>query len=117
MSITVTLPTPPPANKIWRPGKRRDGKPAFFARQPYVDWQRAAGWEVKVQAKGARITGRYTCEITVPMRGDVDGRTKAILDLLASIGLTPDDKHCVSVTARKEPGRKDCLVVIAEASS
>src|SRR5208283_3248924 len=59
-------------------------------------WKKTAGWEVQI-AKPAKITGHYTVKLLVPemMRGDVDGRLKFPIDLLVSLGVTPDDRHCV----------------------
>lgn len=111
--ISLVLPTPPSANRIWRTGRRPNGKPITYASPEYRTWLRNAGWEAKMQAVGKpKITGSYRLEIVVGSRGDVDNRIKAVSDLLVDMKITPDDRHCVSVTARKERGRKDCLVVI-----
>lgn len=49
-------------------------------------------------------------EINLPemMRGDIDNRSKAVIDFLASRGVTPDDKHLWKVSIERsrdvEPG-------------
>lgn len=65
-------------------------------------WSRAAK---RIQT--AMLDG-YEAIIHVPerMRGDIDGRIKAILDLFVSIGFTPDDKFCRSVTVFRADTQK-----------
>jgi crossover junction endodeoxyribonuclease RusA len=109
--ITLTIPTPPSVNALY--GRRKDG--GVYLTQKYRAWKREAGWSLLAQHPG-KILGPYTLNIVVPMTGDADNRIKAASDLLVSHGVTADDRHCLSATATKEPGRKDCLVVIRPAS-
>jgi Holliday junction resolvase RusA-like endonuclease len=51
------------------------------------------------------------------MRGDIDGRVKLPLDLLVSLGITDDDRHCIHALVERDPsvpaGR---CIVVAEAA-
>jgi Holliday junction resolvase RusA-like endonuclease len=108
-AIEISLPTPPSLNNLYFnvPGRGR------VKSKRYTAWQ----WEATAaihQQRPEKITGHYTARLRVPLRGDVDGKIKAVLDLLAALQITPDDRFCMSVTATKEP-RKDVLVVLAPA--
>ncbi len=69
--------------------------------------------------RSGRISGAYAVTIRVPkkMRGDVDGRTKQILDVLVAAGVTDDDRYCTRVVAERSvdanPG--DCIVFVEAA--
>lgn len=108
--ITLTIPTPPSTNQLYahRPG-------GVYLTPKYRRWKTEAGWAIQMQKPG-KIKGPYTVELFVPMLGDADNRCKSAGDLLVSMGVTDDDRHCMSITATKEPGRKDCLVVIRPAT-
>lgn len=97
--FVLDLPVPPSVNGLF-PGKTRRFKSA-----KYKAWIEAAGWEIKAQ-KVRPVSGPYaiTIELAETLRGDVDNRTKACLDLLVSHRLTPDDSKAVSVTACRSPG-------------
>lgn len=109
--ITLTIPTPPSVNDLY--GRRKGG--GVYLKPKYRAWKTEAGWAVQMQRPG-KMFGPYTVLLAVPMLGDADNRCKATLDLLVSLGITDDDKHCLSITATKEPGRKDALVIIRPAS-
>jgi Holliday junction resolvase RusA-like endonuclease len=94
-------------------GRRKGG--GVYLKPEYRAWKTEAGWAVQMQRPG-KLTGPYTLMLAVPMVGDADNRIKAASDLLVSLGVTDDDKHCLSAMATKEPGRKDCLVVIRPAT-
>ncbi len=92
------VPLPPPANNAFVnvPGVGRVRSSAYKA------WTESAGLIIKSK-KASPIEGAYSVTIVLPRktRGDVDGRIKGILDVLVSLGLTPDDKHCEEVTCRR----------------
>jgi Holliday junction resolvase RusA-like endonuclease len=80
-----------------------------------TQWKKDAGWLLQSQ-RPARVEGPYRFAIYLPsgMRGDVDGRIKAALDLLVAHGVTSDDKHAVSAFAERSEvvSMGECLVVI-----
>lgn len=86
----IELPLPPPANNAyptnWKT-KRRYLSPRA------VQWQRDAGFLIKA-AKPPRIDGPYRFQILIPEKaqGDADGYIKLPQDLLAELGVTPNDR-------------------------
>lgn len=110
-AIRISLPLPPSVNGLNfnAPGKGR------VRTAVYNEWRRAAGWIV-MTAKPGRIVGPYEITLFVPnsIRSDVDARTKATLDLFASLGVTDDDRHCRRSLAEKSDAvpRGECLVVL-----
>jgi Holliday junction resolvase RusA-like endonuclease len=85
----------------------------------YREWLRQAGWEIKLsEPKPEPIVGMYTAQIVVSskLRGDIDNRVKAVLDLLVSLGLTSDDFYCFksSIERSNEVDIKRCIVTIRE---
>jgi crossover junction endodeoxyribonuclease RusA len=109
--IRLTIPTPPSVNALY--GRRKGG--GVYLKPKYRAWKTEAGWQIMAQ-DWVGIVGPYTLMLAVPMIGDADNRIKAASDLLVSLGVTDDDRHCLSALATKEPGRKDCLVVIRPAT-
>jgi Holliday junction resolvase RusA-like endonuclease len=84
----------------------------------YTGWKAIAGWEIRA-ANPTKISGPYRFTLLLPekLRGDIDNRVKATLDLLVSLGVTPDDSKAVETVCRRDasvkPGR--CIVVVSEA--
>lgn len=121
--VILHLPICPPLNHLFcnLPYRRgRDGKQSGGGRartQRYRAWVQAAGWDV-AQAKAAPIAGPVKVEIAVPMgmRGDLDGRAKAAIDLVVEHGLIEDDDRVHELLMRRAPemqaGRM--LVVVRE---
>jgi Holliday junction resolvase RusA-like endonuclease len=108
--IVFDLPLPPSVNSLYlnKPGVGRIKAPSYRL------WCNEAGLEAKIQKlgwdyqvlaawQGIILDQKYRLTIDVPenMRGDIDNRNKAVLDLLVNLGLTPDDRHCQSVTVRR----------------
>jgi crossover junction endodeoxyribonuclease RusA len=114
----IILPVPPSVNALFANGKAGRGR---FKTTKYKQWIELATWEFYRQRKSvARILGPYTIEIRLPhnMRGDVDNRTKAMLDLLVDLGVTDDDRYCQQCVAVRDPQRvSDCEVVVRSASA
>lgn len=110
-TIRIQLPLPPSINGSYAnvPGKGRVATPAL--RQ----WKKDAGWMLQSQ-RPARVEGAYRFAIYLPSytRGDVDNRTKCVMDLLVAHGITPDDRHAVSAFAERSEvvSMGECLVVI-----
>jgi Holliday junction resolvase RusA-like endonuclease len=109
MTIEINLPTPPSANNLFvnvpRKGRVKSKRYAAWT------WEAAAAIH---QQRPEKITGHYTARLRVPMRGDADNRAKPVLDILCALGVTPDDRFCMSLSVTKE-ARKDVLVVLAPA--
>lgn len=95
----IAITTPPSVNALYV--NKRRGR----AKSPrYRQWIQLAGMEVLEQRrKITRISGPYSVLIKVARetRGDIDNRAKACLDLLVSMGITEDDKHCQKVTIER----------------
>lgn len=93
----LTLPVPPSVNALYAnvPGKGRVKTAAYRA------WLTEAGWAVRAQ-RPVPIVGEYELHIEVARnkRRDLDGYLKAPSDLLVSLGIIPDDRHCVVLSAR-----------------
>lgn len=95
--VILKLPPPPSTNGLFATVGRRRIKSRRYRR-----WLNAAGWELVAQRPGT-IAGPWQVDIALPagLRGDVDGRIKAVLDLLVKHGVTADDRHCQRVTIAK----------------
>lgn len=115
--IVASLPIPPSANALKR-NSRHSRRP--FDSKAYREWKATAGKELQAM-RLSPVTGRYHFILRLPqkMRGDVDNRLKAALDLFRALHLTDDDRHAVSATAVRcddvQPGQ--CLVVITQDST
>jgi len=118
MSFRIELPLPPSANSLYlnsnAPGRRRRRSPEYHA------WL----WEAAIavgfrSGRAIQVVGPYSLRVLLPekMRGDCDNRLKAVSDFLVSLKFTPDDRHCMRVSAERDssvpPGR---CVVLAEAA-
>ena len=110
--IAFTLPPPPSVNNLFVTVGRKRVKSAR-----YRSWQHTAGWELQAQRPG-RISGPWTCEITLPVRtrADADNLAKPILDLLVAHGVTDDDRHCRKVSVEKT-GETDAVVITVRAAT
>jgi Holliday junction resolvase RusA-like endonuclease len=92
--LEFTLPVAPPANNLFfnAPGRGR------IKTTRYRDWIKLADDYYLLQAlqRREKITVPFACKMTFPknLRGDIDGRIKAVLDWMVSRNLTIDDKHC-----------------------
>lgn len=98
--IEVRLPLPPSVNAMYTnvPGKGRRKTTR------YKEWIETAGWQLKLQ-RPAKIFGKYDFSVLVPdaMVGDIDNRQKALLDLLVTHKVIPDDRHARSVSICRTP--------------
>lgn len=107
--ITLVLPVPPSTNNLFATvGRKR------IKSQRYRDWLADAGFYLMQQTfeKGT-IIGAYTMDIRVPMkvRADVTNLLKAPEDLLVSIGVLPDDKHCFRASIERAD-IEDCEITV-----
>lgn len=92
--VTLTLPFPPSANRLWRTGKGRT-----YLDPKYKDWkdEAFACYLQQKRAAGQPIKGHFTYHLTLDEKKrkvarDGDNRNKAALDFLQSVGLIEDDK-------------------------
>lgn len=112
----VTLSWPPSANALFRnvPGKGR------VRTKEYARWAGVAGWELKAQ-RPRKFTGpvEVVVELNPPTRHalDLDNRNKALLDLLVTHQVIPDDstKFVRSVTAKVVETGAPCTVIVRPA--
>jgi Holliday junction resolvase RusA-like endonuclease len=92
----ISMPIPPSVNNLFANGKKGRGR---FKTSQYKAWITEAGLQVKSQHP-LPVHGKYKLFLTLPkIRGDCSNRVKAAEDLLVSLGLIDDDRHCVLVTA------------------
>lgn len=84
--------------------------------QAYRAWQTAAHYAVILQQPGNRMVRppyRVTISLPTNMRGDIDNRIKATLDLLTRVCAITDDVKVLDLTVRKNcatPGK--CAVMV-----
>ncbi|WAL80970.1 RusA family crossover junction endodeoxyribonuclease [Pandoraea sp. XJJ-1] len=91
-SLSLELPMPPSANRIWRNGAGRNYRSA-----EYMRFIRAVS--VAVVAAGAPTFGDKRLEVHIRLhpatraRQDIDNRVKACLDALTHAGVMDDDSQ------------------------
>jgi len=109
--LTLRLMLPPSANKLFF--NARKGRVKTDA---YRGWRNDAVRSIFAQSTPPReITGPYRVTIDLPlkMRGDIDNRMKAALDALVVAGVLSDDKHVMTLIARRVLQAKDiCLITV-----
>lgn len=99
--MVLRLPIPPSVNALYA-NVRHVGRVKTRA---YRDWLLQADGYYLMQKRGLTpLEGKYSFIMRVPanMRGDVDGRLKAILDFLVSRNLTSDDSQCWSSKVERD---------------
>lgn len=112
--ITLVLPVPPSTNNLFATAGRRRIKS-----QRYRDWLEEAGFYLMQQTfKQGEIEGAYEMRLRVPLkcRADVTNLFKAPEDLLVSIGVLPDDKHCFRASIERADV-EDCEVTVMAVGS
>lgn len=92
--VTLTLPFPPSANRLWRTGNGRT-----YLSPQYRDWKDSAfaSYLQQKRVAGEPVQGAFTYHIVLDEKKrkqarDGDNRSKAVLDFLQSVGLIEDDK-------------------------
>lgn len=110
--IVLDLPTPPSVNRIWRANKA--GPKRVSLSREYVSWQKSAdALSLQLgQFRGLKtIVGKFEAEITLKrVQGDLDNRTKGVLDWLQSRGVIVDDKYCERLTVSWGDAPTGCRV-------
>ena len=97
----IELDTPPSANAIHTP-MTIAGKPRKVRSPEYKAWIRAAGWQVKAAHREPlppKAPFAILIVANIGRQRDVDNLIKPVLDLLAGVGMTPDDKYCDAAVA------------------
>jgi Holliday junction resolvase RusA-like endonuclease len=98
--IIIDLPTPPSVNRIWR--ANRAGPKRVSISKEYESWKRSAdALSMQLgQFRGLKtIVGKFEAEIILKrVQGDLDNRSKGVLDWLQSRGVIADDKYCERLT-------------------
>jgi len=104
MAVSVTLPFPTSANRLWRSTKA-SGKPHLSSE--YVAWREAARRAIPMSAIG-KITGKHSIEIVADRpdrrKRDIDNLCKATLDALKGNkfmkGVIEDDSDTEALSIR-----------------
>jgi Holliday junction resolvase RusA-like endonuclease len=107
-AITISVTLPPSVNSLYLlRGRKR------VPSRRYSEWRHEAGWELKRQ-RPTPIDGPWTASIVLPadMRGDIDNRAKALLDLLVLHRIVPDDRHCTALNISKDGLRGSGYAVV-----
>lgn len=115
MTIRLTLPVPPSLNNLYA----NNPKGGRFKTRDYRRWIKSANDHLMLQVrswKGREIKGPavVTIRVAKAMRGDVDNRAKAPVDLLVAAGITADDSknHTVTVTRDDTLPLCQCVVTV-----
>ena len=98
MNVTLDLPYPPSANRLWRTYRGRVCKS-----REYKDWLVVAGFAARSQGL-TEVVGPYKISINATRpdkrRRDLDNIIKPVSDLMQSIGVIKNDSDCELLTAR-----------------
>ncbi len=98
MTVELTLPYPPSANRLWT----RTSK-GMRKTDTYSAWLKVAGYMALAQKQPA-VIGPYKMSIQAMRpdrrRRDIDNIIKSVSDLLQSVGVIEDDCDCEMVSAR-----------------
>lgn len=113
--VVLSFTLPPSVNKAWR--NIEDGKGRVRS-DAYKSWILTCCTAL-CDARLARVDGPYSCLIEARRPAgakgalrDVDNLIKPMLDVLKNTGMTPDDRHCMEVTARWTGMRGDGGIVV-----
>jgi crossover junction endodeoxyribonuclease RusA len=95
VTINLTLPYPPSANRLWRSSRGRVHKST-----EYTNWLNHAGYVARAQRPG-KICGPYRIWISAvapdKRRRDLGNLEKPISDLLQSLGIIDDDSNARAI--------------------
>lgn len=113
--MILVLPIPPALNNMYVNINGR-GRARSAA---YNSWMDEADVCVLQQRKAIKkVTGPYEVSIKLPrsMRGDIDGRGKAVLDYLVKRAVTPDDEYCERIVLERSSEVEDsfCHVTVED---
>lgn len=95
MTVTLTLPYPPSANRLWRNSRGRMHKST-----EYSNWLNHAGYVARSQRPG-KVSGPYQLWIRAvapdKRRRDLGNLEKPLSDLLQSLGVIDDDSNARAI--------------------
>lgn len=113
--IVIDLPMPPSVNRIWRANKA--GPKAVSISPEYKKWKAHADSLAlsMAQFRGLKtIVGPFEAKIVLQrQRGDLDNRSKGVLDWLQSRGVIADDKFCERLTLEWGEAPHGCRVTVS----
>lgn len=97
-ALTVTLPYPPSANRMWRHVGSKVLRSAEYER-----WRKACTLIIKAETRGNGLLGPYTLSLAIGRpdrrRRDIDNLIKPVGDVLVLAGAVVDDCDCQRVEA------------------
>jgi len=108
----ICLPMPPSVNGLFA----NSGKRGRVRTPAYAKWARAAHWTIISRCPQPRLVPPpYTVRISLPivMRGDLDNRVKAVLDVLVKSGVMDDDSHVMDLRVIRELSEAECWVTVS----
>ncbi len=110
-AVTVDLPYPPSANRLWRVVK---GKPIKSAE--YRGWLESAAWLVKAATGPRGLKGPYGLSVAAgrpdKRARDLDNLLKPLSDAMKAGGAIRDDSDCQKIEARWESGLTGVRVTV-----
>lgn len=109
MTVVLSIPVPPSSNNLYGNKRSKSGKRSGrYKTRAYENWIDRAGWEVVSQRTNVdRVSGPYRLLLELPrIRGDADNRMKAASDLMVSLGIVDDDRHCLECRVTIDRGTK-----------
>jgi Holliday junction resolvase RusA-like endonuclease len=110
-TVTVVLPLPPSANRIWRVGENGQVHRA----SAYRGWLKTVGWECLIAKATGRVPGFYALRVTVPeMRKDPDNILKPTGDALQKAGVVANDRWMRRLVLQVEPARNGQETMLVE---
>jgi crossover junction endodeoxyribonuclease RusA len=113
-AIMIDLPMPPSVNRIWR--ATRAGPNKVSLSPEYKAWKKHAdGLALSMcQFRGLKtIVGPFEAKIVLQrQRGDIDNRSKGVLDWLQSRGVIADDKYCERLVLEWGEAPHGCRVFV-----
>lgn len=96
--LTVTLPYPPSANRMWR----HVGKKVLRSAE-YEQWRRTSSAIIRMETRGKSLEGPYAMTVHVGRpdrrRRDIDNLVKPVGDVMVLAGAVEDDCNCQRVEA------------------
>lgn len=110
-TVSVVLPLPPSANRIWRVGQNG----AVHKAAAYRGWLKQVGWECLIAKATGRVPGLYALRVRVPpMLKDLDNVAKPTGDALQRSGVVANDKHCQRLVLEVDQARRGLETMLVE---
>ena len=97
MAVTLSLPLPPPINRMYRFGKGN-----WYKTKEVRDWEQEAGWMCVGILKTISRKCRIDIHLYLKRDRDIDGSLKILLDLLESMQIIKNDSLVYKLDVEKE---------------